>query len=167
LLSLQNRLVLPWHRTSLWWKVVPEISSSLSTFLEAKRQSTRWYKIASRRSYDEADWAYDSNTNCYFAIPSAIFWHAKDFSTAHDVADDALQTNAPITLRPRIPRIAKNWQISGFVRIRNTQFVKFLPVSYIFVVSSDQSGIRGKSFELFKVLATNSRFQTIVTVVNS
>ena len=29
-------------------------------------------------------------------------------------------TNAPITLRPRIPRIAKNWQISGFVRIRNT-----------------------------------------------
>ena len=27
---------------------------------------------------------------------------------------------APITLRPRIPRIAKNRQISGFVRIRNT-----------------------------------------------
>ena len=26
----------------------------------------------------------------------------------------------PITLRPRIPRIAKNWQISVFVRIRNT-----------------------------------------------
>jgi len=28
--------------------------------------------------------------------------------------------NAPITLRPRIPRIAKNWQISGFKRIRYT-----------------------------------------------
>ena len=38
------------------------------------------------------------------------------------------------------------------------QFVKFLPVSYIFVVSSDQSGIRGKSFELFKVLITSQVF---------
>jgi len=43
--------------------------------------------------------------------------------------------------------------------------MKFLPVLYIYVLSSDQSGICGKSFEMFKVLATNSRFQKII--VNS
>ena len=32
-LSLQNHLVLPWNRTSLWCKIVTEISSNLSTFL--------------------------------------------------------------------------------------------------------------------------------------
>jgi len=59
---------------------------------------------------------------------------------------------------PRIDNFLESW-------LNRYQFVKFLPVSYIFVVSSDQSGIRGKSFELFKVLGTNTRFQKIV--VNS
>jgi len=55
---------------------------------------------------------------------------------------------------PRINNFLDSW-------LNRYQFMKFLAVSYIhvFVVSSDQSGIRGKSFELFKVLATNSRFQ--------
>jgi len=59
---------------------------------------------------------------------------------------------------PRIDNFLDSW-------LNRYQFVKFLPVSYIFVVSSDLSGIRGKGFEMFKVLATNSRFQKIV--VNS
>jgi len=59
---------------------------------------------------------------------------------------------------PRIDNFLDSW-------LNRYQFVKFLPVSNIFVVSSDQSGIRGKSFELCKVLATNSRLKKIV--VNS
>jgi len=59
---------------------------------------------------------------------------------------------------PRIDNFLDSW-------LNRYQFVKFLPVSYIFAVSYNQSGIRGKSFELFKYLATNSRFQKII--VNS
>ena len=56
---------------------------------------------------------------------------------------------------PRIDNFLDSW-------LNRYQFVKFLPVSYILVVSSDQSGICGKSFELFKVLAMNSRFVIVI-----
>ena len=59
---------------------------------------------------------------------------------------------------PRIDNFLDSW-------LNRYQFVKFLPVLYTFVVSSDQSEIRGKSFELFKVLATNTRLQK--NVINS
>jgi len=61
---------------------------------------------------------------------------------------------------PRIDNFLDSW-------LNRYQFVKFLPVSYIFVVSSDQSGIRDKSFELFKGLATNSRFQKSLLIRNN
>ena len=43
---------------------------------------------------------------------------------------------------PRIYNFLDSW-------LNRYQFVKFLPVSYIFVVSSDQSGIHGEGFEKF------------------
>ena len=97
------------------------------------------------------------------ALESVCRYHLMNLATStleycHISVIPLLHYNHESHESPRIDIFLDSW-------LNRYQFVKFLPVSYIFFVSYEQSGIRGKSFELFKVLATKSRFQKIV--VNS
>jgi len=85
----------------------------------------------------------------FFVYTNVLFKH---IDTVHGTHYAPI---APITLRPRIPRIAKNWQFSGFVV--ESLSVREVPTSFVYIRSEYDSTTNPENCQFLEIRGIRGR----------